>query len=82
MTDTEKQEESESVTPSGNPEQKWVQSDSFRFNTYQEARVKFDGLEVDRKRIRARNKGKFDVVVYTPLISTAKKRKPSVKAQA
>jgi hypothetical protein len=80
--DTEKQEASEVVTPSGNPDQKWVQSDSFRFNTYEEARAKFDALDVARKRVRARDKGKFDVVVYAPLIKPTKKRKPSAKAQA
>jgi len=70
--DTEKQENT-------TPNQQWAKSESFRFNTYQEARVKFDALEVARKRIRARSSGKFDVVVYTPFKA---KGKPSAEAQA
>ena len=79
----QKQEEPKVETPSGNPDQKWVQSDSFRFNSYEEASAKFATVEAERKRIRLRAKGKFDVVVFEPLVlKPAKKTKASAKAQS
>ena len=78
----EKQEEPKVETPSGNPDQKWIQSETFRFNTYEEANAKFATVEADRKRLRARAKGKFDVVVFEPWApKPAKKSKASAKAQ-
>jgi hypothetical protein len=57
--DTEKQE-------SPTSDQRWIADESFRFSSYDEARAKFDNLDTERKRIRARPKGKFDVVVFKP----------------
>jgi hypothetical protein len=67
----EKQEDPKVKTPSGNPDQKWIQSDSFRFDSYEEASVKLATIEAERKRIRARAKGKFDVVVFKPFTAKA-----------
>ena len=69
--ETEKQE----------PVQNWAQSETFKFKGvtetegYQLARAKFDTLDVERKRIRRRPDGSFDVVVYAPVAKKTKKRK-------
>lgn len=70
--DTEKQEP---VVP----DQRWITDKSFRFSSYDDARAKFDEIEAERKRIRARPKGKFDVVVYKPFVT---KKSKTVEAQA
>lgn len=86
---TEKQEESldeEAKTPSGSPVQNWIQAQTYRFDTHEEARAKFDSLDAERKRIRYRRAtGHFDVVVYEalakPETKKAKKRKKNRGSQ-
>ena len=61
------------------PEPNWTQAESFKFKGATEtegyllARAKFDTLDVERKRIRLRADGSFDVVVYK-LVSKKKDR--------
>lgn len=51
--------------------QRYRKLDSIRCATYEEARKVFEWSDAERKRIRRRNAGHFDVVVYEP-VPTAK----------
>ena len=67
-----KQDISDKKTPSGNPDQKWVQDSSRRFDSYEKAHEAFELLDAPKKRIRLRRGNKYDLIGYRPLLVKSK----------
>lgn len=60
-------------------QQKYQQVESNKFANYELAKAAFDKLECERKRIRRRADGTFDLVRYESLESLKEKKNESIQ---